>query len=683
MPSWNWPARLHLENTQGAATEETLGQPAMPPLPLVEPPEPGTAWPYFTLGGLVLAVAAGVSIFLFAPWRQPAGQGPVSPLVAVEPRGEYYVGTLSAAADCRWDAPQGNLAEGARLPPGRYRLTGGTGKIHFDAGPSLLLQGPAILDVQSAASATIVEGRVLLKNNLAGNRFTLRTPTSTLLDLGTEFGVRVGPGGEEVYVFDGEVQRTADGRKDGSEQLKAGEARLYSDATSAGRQIAVDGAQFARTMPSRPANPDTDKPTVYEAFEYPPGPLPFSATKGFGWQHRWGSYPVAPTVLRPGPLFPGQASTFQGSLVELKGLAAMHRTMSQPIRMDQDGIHYFSFLFNRGHEQPDEINASVMVLRKNGDKDDSKSLRVGVMGSDQTLFIRHKDAGRGPACRWSTIRPICWSGRSCRRRRPPTRFSSACMVPGIMSTGASRPCGRWPVSPCTAMRFSTSSSSIPTARRARGWARFASATPGPPWPGVGASDLKKRNMLRLIAWLVFLTALAAIVRDADTCLSAEPRMVPSGLPASQNVQVKKRADNSITLAKPIGKEAAEDWVYLDNGQIRLGSAENFRGGHRLSSAQRLDAEPVERHRPRPPGAAVVLRRPRRFDVGQEALALEPGSRGRLAGRQFQAAGDSCRADGPLCQDSAPALGRLRRAARRDDGRAHRTGRGAWRTFTSR
>ena len=83
--------------------------------------------------------------------------------------------------------------------------------------------------------------------------------------------------------------------------------------------------------------------------------------------------------------------------------------------------------------------------------------------------------------------------------------------------------------------------------------------------------MKKRNMLRLIAWLVFLTALAAMVRHADTCLSAEPRMVPSGLPASQNVQVKKRADNSITLAKPIGKEAAEDWVYLDNGQIRLGA----------------------------------------------------------------------------------------------------------------
>ena len=54
----------------------------------------------------------------------------------------------------------------------------------------------------------IPRGKVVFRSDESAPPFDLHTPNSTLVDFGTEYAVAVGPQGEEVHVFDGEVRRT-------------------------------------------------------------------------------------------------------------------------------------------------------------------------------------------------------------------------------------------------------------------------------------------------------------------------------------------------------------------------------------------------------------------------------------------------------------------------------------------
>ena len=150
---------------------------------------------------------------------------PPVPSLAAGPRLQttLHIATLTHAAGCVWDSPE-PWRDGSRLLPADLRLKAGIARIRFDSGPELAIEGPAHLRLDSSTSATVLHGRVFFRGSEAAAPFKLKTPTSTLVDLGTEYAVVVGPGGEEVYVLDGEVERTsADIR--GAEHLAAGDGR--------------------------------------------------------------------------------------------------------------------------------------------------------------------------------------------------------------------------------------------------------------------------------------------------------------------------------------------------------------------------------------------------------------------------------------------------------------------------
>jgi hypothetical protein len=141
------------------------------------------------------------------------------------------VAVLTHAADVEWlsdDPPR----TGGILSPGELKLAQGVIHVEFYNGVQLLVEGPADLEIRSAASVVCRKGRLrsFVPPNATG--FSVLTPKFELVDLGTEFAVDVASDGRsDVHVFDGEVELyLPDGKRkqDNKQVLLGGDALVWS-----------------------------------------------------------------------------------------------------------------------------------------------------------------------------------------------------------------------------------------------------------------------------------------------------------------------------------------------------------------------------------------------------------------------------------------------------------------------
>ena len=88
---------------------------------------------------------------------------------------------------------------------------------------------------------------------------------------------------------------------------------------------------------------------------------------GGGWTEAWiphkGLPPIGLDAGRPLP-WPGGGG--RGALHHRGGNSAMHRYLTTPIRMDEDGVYYVSFRCRRAPAVGDDVNQVMLVLRKWG-----------------------------------------------------------------------------------------------------------------------------------------------------------------------------------------------------------------------------------------------------------------------------------------------------------------------------
>ena len=153
-------------------------------------------------------------------------------------------------------------------------------EITYDTGAKVVLQGPATYQVESrnggyplggqidreggeeSGQWPVVSGSEIRKisnpQSLIPNPslstttplFTVRTPTATVTDLGTEFGVEVAKDGVcEVHVLKGRVQTqffSSNGQTIQIVQLKEGEARRHQSASGQVTVIAADRTKFGQ-----------------------------------------------------------------------------------------------------------------------------------------------------------------------------------------------------------------------------------------------------------------------------------------------------------------------------------------------------------------------------------------------------------------------------------------------------
>jgi len=115
------------------------------------------------------------------------------------------VAVLKASADAVWI--DSSPAPGTSLPPGRLRLASGMAALEFTSGARVLLEGPAELDLISGLEIFCRSGNLRANVPPPAHGFTIVTPSTRVVDLGTTFGLAVRDDGSAlVKVMQGSIE---------------------------------------------------------------------------------------------------------------------------------------------------------------------------------------------------------------------------------------------------------------------------------------------------------------------------------------------------------------------------------------------------------------------------------------------------------------------------------------------
>jgi hypothetical protein len=136
------------------------------------------------------AAAAVIAVILWQAELLPIATGPAT---IAEVAG-------ATAADGR------SLRPGA-LDNGPFVLGSGLARLAFRSGATLMVEGPAEIDVRSPMLAMLRRGRVVVRVPDAAHGFAIESDGLRVVDLGTEFGIAATPGAlPVVQVFAGAVE---------------------------------------------------------------------------------------------------------------------------------------------------------------------------------------------------------------------------------------------------------------------------------------------------------------------------------------------------------------------------------------------------------------------------------------------------------------------------------------------
>jgi hypothetical protein len=228
----------------------TLLAPPCPPRGLAK--EQGTdPWPPVRRVAAFLAAAVAAGAATMAAWMMivsPAGF-----------RGQAASDRpLAKVTQARFVLPavgERPLTVGQSLEAGRIALVEGAVELTLRNGVVLVFEGPGELDLGGELSATLHDGNVVVRMPKGKNGFVVRTPTTDVLDLGTEFAVSIGPGNTtDVQVYDGAVITSASRRQETTRvprRLVAGEAvRIPSEPNAEPAAMAFHSERFVRKLPA-------------------------------------------------------------------------------------------------------------------------------------------------------------------------------------------------------------------------------------------------------------------------------------------------------------------------------------------------------------------------------------------------------------------------------------------------
>lgn len=142
------------------------------------------------------------------------------------------------------------LQEGRPVPVSRIVLLTGALELALKNGVTIVFEGPGDLELVSPMRVLLRSGQAVVRVPPEAIGFQLETATAQVVDLGTEFGVKCGPGGvSEVLVFDGKVLASAPGGTDAfPRQLTAGTAARFAPDQTSPNPIAYRPERFVRRL---------------------------------------------------------------------------------------------------------------------------------------------------------------------------------------------------------------------------------------------------------------------------------------------------------------------------------------------------------------------------------------------------------------------------------------------------
>ena len=136
---------------------------------------------------------------------------------------------------------------GTALHAAAYELQAGVLEVTYANGAEVLIQGPATFILANNKIIELQRGRLTAHIPETATGFTVETPTASVVDIGTDFGVFADHHASEVHVFKGEVlvksQRQAD-----PVVLKENRASRIDMATGTPTGIDISPQRFVRSL---------------------------------------------------------------------------------------------------------------------------------------------------------------------------------------------------------------------------------------------------------------------------------------------------------------------------------------------------------------------------------------------------------------------------------------------------
>lgn len=175
------------------------------------------------------ALALGLVIAGGIAWlSRPA----IEPKEAAEPQSKSHLATVTKTRFLLAANESAPLVAGSPLDAGRIAILGGAVELALRNGVVIVLEGPGDLELQTDMRAFLHAGSAVVRVPKGMSGFRLDTAVTDVLDLGTEFAVRVLPDRvTDVQVYDGAVVATANlGAASARfpQRLEMGEAARFS-----------------------------------------------------------------------------------------------------------------------------------------------------------------------------------------------------------------------------------------------------------------------------------------------------------------------------------------------------------------------------------------------------------------------------------------------------------------------
>ncbi|MBA4016493.1 MAG: hypothetical protein C0483_04840 [Pirellula sp.] len=252
--------------------------------------------------------------------------------------------TIVLAQECRWEGT--SYREGQRVPAGVIRLLSGNAVIRLDGGTLLMLNGDCDLELRSDGAINMRRGVVTARSADEADGFVVHVPSATVVDLGTEFVLRVdGQGNTEVHVVEGSVRvEHADAAEAAPILLAEHAVRIQQEHNADLEPIAYNGEPISE-MVKRLREDLPSQLRAQESFEYPLGAYePKLLSGGLGWDGAWrlpverdGS-PAYPGTQRLISIAPG--ATGESFWKSPAGKSFRVRSLSEPIDLASNGVLY-------------------------------------------------------------------------------------------------------------------------------------------------------------------------------------------------------------------------------------------------------------------------------------------------------------------------------------------------------
>lgn len=189
----------------------------------------------------VVVLLVSVAFVWVSRWQAELEARPEPPAAVLPP----VVARIVRSSNAQWAQAGFATTRGTRLTASALTLKQGLVQLAFDGGTSVLVQAPATLRLESADQMYLTGGAISVTVAEGSSGFIVRTPTGTVVDYGTEFGVLVNKKGEtETLVYRGKV-----GLRSGSDPVRSVTSLILAE----GQAGAVEATGSVVTRAFRPA----------------------------------------------------------------------------------------------------------------------------------------------------------------------------------------------------------------------------------------------------------------------------------------------------------------------------------------------------------------------------------------------------------------------------------------------